>query len=269
MPGSGATCRFFKLSTPARAYKARGIVLRARNLGEADKIFTLFTDAFGKVEAVGKGVRRAKSHLAGRLQFASEVALVMHRGRTLDIITSAELLVPSWQSIVAPDAFGTAHLVAELIDAFCEPDLALPDVYALLHGVLRALKGAAEPAQLIPRFELRLLGALGFAPQSEACIGCGGTLDAVAGWADVAAGGLACERCRPQASEGSVLSAADVVNFRALAAGGGGVVAPALHATPAAARAVDAFLTWHLGRRPRASKPLADLATDSSAYGRR
>lgn len=256
------------MSATARAYKARGIVLRGRNLGEADKIVTLFTDACGKVEAVAKGVRRSKSHLAGRLIFGSEVAVVMHRGRSLDIITSAELLAPSWQSIVAPAAFGTAHLVAELIDAFCEPDLPLLDVYALLRGVLRALGAAAEPAQLIPRFELRLLGALGFAPQVEPCIGCGSSLGAGVGWADVAAGGLACERCRPQAAEALALAADDIGNFRALAAARGGTIVAALHATPAAARAVDAFVTWHLGRRPKASKLLADLVyCDRSTRG--
>ncbi len=248
------------LSTSGRAYKAHGIVLRARNLGEADRIFTLFTDERGKVDAVGKGVRRPKSQLAGRLEFASEMALGMHRGRALDVITSADRLAAPWARIVDPAAFATAHLVAELVDAFCEPDLALPDVYALLRGALRALTAAREPARLVPRFELRLLGTLGIGPQCDVCISCGDPLSGAPAWADVEAGGLACERCRPHASDALALEPHDVANFRGLAADRGAVVTPAMHATPAAARAVDAFLTWHLGRRPKASLLLADFA---------
>ena len=50
-------------------------MLRARNLGEADKIYTLFTRERGKIDAVAKGVRRTKSSLGGRLEFMNEVAL--------------------------------------------------------------------------------------------------------------------------------------------------------------------------------------------------
>ncbi len=242
-----------------RTYKTHGIVLRARNLGEADKIYTLFTAERGKVDAVAKGVRRAKSQLGGRLEFGSEIALGLHRGRNLDVVTSAEIVDSYWNGIARPGAFGTAHVVAELVDAFCETDLALPDVYALLRGALRALAAAEEPALLVPRFELRLLGALGYGPEADACVRCGDDF-AAAAWADVEAGGLACERCRPRSADALALGAEDVANFRGLAAAGGGSVRPAMHATRAATRAVDAFVTWHLGKRLKSAMLLDTLA---------
>lgn len=243
----------------ARAYKTRGIVLRARNLGEADKILTLFTDERGKIDAVAKGIRRAKSHLAGRLEFVTEAALTMHRGRNLDVITSAEIERVHWTSIVDPAAFATAHAIVELVDAFCEADLAMPEIYALLRGALGALAVAGEPARLVPRFALRLLGALGYAPASDACVRCGDVLAGTPAWADLEAGGLACERCRPHRADAFALAPGDVANFRGLAASRGTATAPALHATPAAARAVDAFVTWQLGKRTKSSKLLDDL----------
>ena len=242
-----------------RSYKVRGIVLRARNLGEADKIYTLFTVERGKLDAVAKGVRRAKSQLAGRLEFTSEVALGMHRGRNLDVITSADILREHWTAIVEPDAFATAHLLVELVDAFSEVELAQPDVYVLLRGALHALCTTPEPARLIPRFALRLLGALGFAPACDACVRCGDAFAASSAWADLEAGGLACERCRPHRADALALAPLDVANFQGLGAGVGGRVPPALGATGAAARAIDAFVTWHLGKRPRAARVLGDL----------
>ena len=94
-------------------------MLRARPLGEADRIVTLFSSESGKLDAVAKGVRRARSHLAGRLEFGNECELQMHRGRSLDIIVHADILAAPWQSLVEPERFTTAQLVAELIDAFC------------------------------------------------------------------------------------------------------------------------------------------------------
>jgi DNA repair protein RecO (recombination protein O) len=248
------------VSTPERSYKTSGIVLRARNLGEADKIYTLFTQDRGKIGAVGKGVRRATSRLAGKLEFMSEATLTMHRGRNLDVITSAEIRREHWAAIVAPAGFVTANLLAELVDAFCETDLAMPEIYSLLRGALRALAGSAEPAAVVPRFQLRLLGALGLAPESETCIRCGLALAQSAAWADVEAGGLACERCRPYRADAFALAPDDVANFRGLGALAGGTVRPATLATAASARAVDAFLTWHLGKLPKSRKFLDDLA---------
>ncbi len=247
------------MSSPARSYKARGIVLRARNLGEADRIYTLFTNEHGKVDAVAKGVRRAKSQFGGRLEFMSEADLTLHRGRNLDVITSAEIVRARWVSIVDPAAFATAHLLAELVDAFCELDLALPEVYALLRGALQAFETADDPAALVPRFELRLLAALGFAPADDACVRCGESLEHGA-WADLEAGGLACEACRPHRADALALDAHAVFNFRALGAARGGPVRPATRATPAAARAIDAFVTYNLGKRTKAGKLLDDLA---------
>lgn len=243
-----------------RSYKTRGIVLRARNLGEADKIYTLFTDAHGKLDAVAKGVRRARSQVAGKLEFMSEATLTMHRGRSLDVITSAEIGRAHWAAIVDPGGFATAHVLAELIDAFCETHLALPEVFELLRGALRALAAAAEPAALVPRFELRLLGALGYAPAADGCVRCGDPLDGCPAWADLEAGGLACERCRPHRADSLGLEPGDVANFRGLGAGRGDALRAVTAATPLAARAVDAFVTWHLGKRTKAAKFLDDLA---------
>jgi len=248
------------VTVASRASRAQGIVLRGRILGEADRIVTLLTRERGKLDAVAKGVRRPGSRLAGRLEFGCEVALGLHRGRNLETIVSADIVRAHWTEIVDPGAFATAQLCLELVDAFCEPDLAVPGVYALVTGFLDALGGALAPAALVPRFTLRLLGTLGYAPASDGCLHCGDPLADAAAWADVEAGGLACAACRPHRAGELPLERADVANFRALGAAAGGRERATARATPAAARAVDGFLRWHLGKRPRASQVFAELA---------
>lgn len=233
------------------------MVLRGRQLGEADRIVTLFTSERGKLDAVAKGVRRSRSHLAGRLEFAAECEFLMHRGRSLDVIVSADIVHEAWLRLVEPERYAVAAVVAELIDAFCEPDLALPDVYALLTGAIRAIADARAPRALLARFSLRLLEMLGLAPPLGSCVHCGAPLAAEPLWLDAEAGGLIDGACRERWRDLPELAPGDVESLRALAAPKGRGVA-SLIATPAAAAAVDELVAHHLGKRPKA---LAHLAT--------
>lgn len=250
--------------TQARVYKTTGIVLRARNLGEADKILTIFTAERGKIDAVAKGVRRQKSSLSGRLEFMSEATLAMHRGRNLDIITAAEIRTSHFDAIVKPQGYAAGSMIAELIDAFCEPDLAVPAIYDLLCGILGAFDSVEEQLLLIPRFQLRLLDALGLAPPCDTCVRCGASLLEKPAWLDLESGGLAGMECRVSWMHVVDLETADVANFRGLAAAKGSGEKVALFARPQVAKAVEALISYHLGRRPKAGAHASEFVTPAS-----
>lgn len=235
-------------------------MLRGRQLGEADRIFTLFSTERGKMDAVAKGVRRTKSHLSGRLEFGNEVALGMHRGRSLDVIVSAEIKESPWERLVEPDRFAVAALVAELIDAFCEPDLPLPDVYALLRGMLGAIAATDTPRALLPRFSLRLLAALGIDPPVTHCVRCGKDFTNGHAFVDADNGGFICERCRERWRDLVELDATDLENLGALAAPRGDARAT-LAARPRVAVAMESIVIHHLGRRPKAGLVAVDFVT--------
>ena len=235
--------------------------MRGRPLGEADRILTLFTLERGKLDAVAKGVRRTKSHFAGRLEFGNVCDLSMHRGRSLDVIVSADIVHAGWQRLVEPERYAVAAMVVELVDAFSEPDLAMPDLFALLSGALEAVAGANEPRALLPRFSLRLLDALGLAPPAQECVRCGKSLGPGGGaWLDGEAGGMIDDACRESWRDLPELDAEDCSNFAALAAPRESGTA-ALRARPRVAAAVEALVAHHLGRRPRSGAHLSEFAT--------
>lgn len=67
-------------------------VLRRTNYGEADRILNLITPT-GKMSVIAKGVRKAKSKLAGGVEMFSLVDLNIHQGRSeFGIVTSAKML---------------------------------------------------------------------------------------------------------------------------------------------------------------------------------
>src|ERR671915_1570157 len=71
--------------------KTEGIVLRSLRYGEADRILHLYTPDRGRVGAIAKGVRRAKSRFGGRMEPFFRLDLVLFQGRgELLTVTSAE-----------------------------------------------------------------------------------------------------------------------------------------------------------------------------------
>ena len=66
--------------------KTEAIVLRSMRYGEADRILHLFTPDRGRLSAIAKGVRRAKSRFGGRLEPYFRLQLVLYQGRS-DLLT--------------------------------------------------------------------------------------------------------------------------------------------------------------------------------------
>jgi recombinational DNA repair protein (RecF pathway) len=187
----------------------------------------------------------------------------MHRGRSLDVIVSAEILRAPWARLVEPERFTVASLVAELVDAFCEPDLPLADVYDLLGAMLEAIAASDAPQSLIPRFSLRLLDSLGLAPPPRHCVRCGTPLDEDApAWVDPQAGGLIDERCRERWRDLLELDERERENFRGLCAPKGAPGA-ASRATPRVARAIADLLAHHLGHCPKADVHLLEFVAEA------
>ncbi|MCL2584833.1 MAG: DNA repair protein RecO [Streptosporangiales bacterium] len=196
-------------------YRDDGVVLRTQKLGEADRIVTLLCRRGGRVRAVAKGVRRTKSRFGGRLEPFTYVDVLVHPGRTLDVITQAEVIRPYGAGIAGDYArytAGTAILeTAERLTPV-EKEPALRQ-FLLLIGALRALgeTGPAasaesaestastgrEPRLVLDAYLLRSLAVAGYAPALEECARCGGSSGRPLVAFAVAAGGMVCASCRP------------------------------------------------------------------------
>jgi DNA repair protein RecO len=174
-------------------YKTEGIVVRTRNLGEADRIITLYTRDRGKVEGVARGSRRARSRLMGATQLFTYGNYLMYSGRSLDTISQAEIQ-ESFAGL-RDDLIKMAHAsyIAELLDLSVEPEEPSEDLFALLYESFTALDQDKPPEIVLRWFELHLMVLLGYQPELRHCVGCG----SVASEArfSVREGGLLCPRC--------------------------------------------------------------------------
>jgi len=184
------------MSGRERSYRVDAVVLRRRDLGEADRLLTVYSREYGKLQQVAKGARRPSSRKAGHLEVFTRVLIQAARGRELDVITQAEAIEPYLQLRTELVRVGQASYLIELIDRFTvdgEPNDAL---FTLLVRSLEHLDQGADSHNIIRAFELRLLDQAGYRPELFQCVTCGSEVRPESQYFSYELGGVLCRGCR-------------------------------------------------------------------------
>lgn len=183
------------MSGKPRVYKTEALILRRADLGEADRLLTLFTPSYGKIRAIAKGARRPQSRKAGHLEPFTQVQLMLAKGRELDIITQAEA-VSAFPALRADlHLLGQAAYVAELLDRFSVEDTENHDLYRLALNTLDRLSAGPNPATSVLYFNMRFLDLVGYRPELFRCVRCGEDIRPVDQFFSYQDGGIVCPTC--------------------------------------------------------------------------
>lgn len=188
-----------------RVYRCHGVILRRRNLGEADSIFTIYAEPLGKFDAIAKGIRKVRSKMRGHIEPLVYADMLVARGRNLDVLTQAQTIDP-FLGIRDDLAQGAAAVYcAELVDRLIADHGQQEGVLEMLVAVLGTLNAGAGP-QVVRQFELEMLAASGYELQLDVCNICGSKLPEEETLFSAAAGGLVCRQCRGRAGQGRLIS---------------------------------------------------------------
>jgi DNA repair protein RecO (recombination protein O) len=181
--------------------KTEAVVLRSMRYGEADRILHLYTPARGRIGAIAKGVRRARSRFGGRLEPFFRIQAELHEGRgELLTVTGAQTVDAYPRLRGDARALDAAARACDAVGRLFETNEPHPGVFNLLCRQLGLLDARAEgdgggtagrAGSL--SFRLKLLLAAGLAPQLGACASCGEP-EHLVGFSG-AAGGVVCAAC--------------------------------------------------------------------------
>jgi len=168
--------------------KTEGIVIKATNLREADKIVTFFSKEYGKIQGIARGIRKIKSKYSGKLElfncvhviFFQKTAASQGSGRRdshpllritqVDVIEVFPQLHRDFNKIIG------ASYIAEFLNRLFEPyDDTHKNVYTLVGNTFRTLAASENLRNIISAFEIKLLAHLGYTPILDRCAVCGKT----------------------------------------------------------------------------------------------
>jgi DNA repair protein RecO (recombination protein O) len=177
-------------------YRTEGIVLKSTEYKDADKIVTIYTKSYGKIQAIAKGVRKTKSKFGSSLEVLTCVVLLIYKGRNIDIISQTEILESFFLSSKEITKFAFAVNCAEVINKLTEEREVNIGLFLLLKEVLHYLKETKDPKLLNISFKWKVLQILGYKPSLYRCCRCNKIIDDEKEiYFQINEGGIVCNDC--------------------------------------------------------------------------
>ncbi len=146
-------------------YLQPGFVLQHRHYRETSVILDVLTQDHGRVSVLAKGVRKAKSKMAGLLQPFVPLKLSYVGHSELKLLTHAEMDSPA--TPLTGLALYCGFYVNELVSRFLHPHDPHPEVFLGYRACLAQLADQQALEMALRLFELELIGHSGYGLQLD------------------------------------------------------------------------------------------------------
>ncbi len=177
-------------------YRVRALVLRKTKLGETDVILTLLARDGSQLRAVAKGMRKPGSRFGGRLEPFSVVDLLVHTGRSLEVVTEADSFATHAGLREDFDRTAAASVLADLLDKLSCQGQAEERLFGLACATLDAMDTAPPDRLLglVTGFLVKAMAMHGLRPELDSCAACASQCEGGRRFS-LEAGGVLCPDC--------------------------------------------------------------------------
>lgn len=154
--------------------KTEGIVLRATEYKDTDKLLTVLTRDLGKVTMKARGVKSKGSRIKAACQLLSfsEFTVTEYQGRYVITEAVSKEIFPELQADL--ELLTLASYFVQVCDMVAQEEDPMPELLSLLLNALYALSKLKKPQQMVKAvFELRTACIAGFLPDLRGCAVCG------------------------------------------------------------------------------------------------
>ena len=185
-------------------YRTQGIFLKKEDRGEADQLFTIYTKDFGKLEILGKAIRKIKSKLrsGAELFYFSEIEFI--QGKAYKTLTDA-ILIDKFKNLKENlQRLNQALQIADSLDSLTGKEEKDDAVWQLLVEAFQRLntphqnkvfEGEWKLEIIYYYFLWNLFSLLGFKPELFSCPICRKKLLPETFYFVPKEGGVVCWRC--------------------------------------------------------------------------
>ena len=153
--------------------KTRGVILKEIKFRDQSKICPVFTEHFGKISVILKGVRNPKNKLSGVFSTGNMVELVIYKkqNRDLHLVSDALLLQSPMSARPDMERFTTIYQLIETLKQVTGSEEPHPMLFRFLAATIEELCKPERDYQLVLAwFLIRLVTVLGFEPELEQCV---------------------------------------------------------------------------------------------------
>jgi len=180
-------------------YRTQGFILKKKDIGEADRLFTFFTRDFGKLELLARAERKITSKLRSGLElfYFSEVEFI--QGKAYKTLTDAILIERFAGLRKSLKSVAIASQIAEISDSLLkgqEPDERIWNLFYEIFRKLNDIRLKAETRSFVYHYFLwNFLALLGYQFDFYRCASCQKKLIPEKIYFSFKKGGLICGKC--------------------------------------------------------------------------
>ena len=175
------------------------LVLRHSDYGDYDRMVTLFSPEYGRIDAIARGCRRPKSPLVNAVEPFTSGEFQLYYRRDRYSIDQCQIKESFYELRTDYDRLVHGMYWLKLLDAAVMAEAPAPDLFLITLRALAHLNYSdLPPALLTMAFEMHFMAQLGFAPRMNQCVQCGRSIDGDARF-DARLGGAVCLNCSSMA----------------------------------------------------------------------
>lgn len=186
--------------------KTEAFILKTHPFRTSSLIVTFFSQNFGKLKGVAKGVRREREVRGATFELFTHLEIVFYEKLHSDLhLVSDAAVIESYDHFrTRLETIAYASYFSELVDQVCEVHDPHPNIFELMKFTFKFL--SSVPLEKLARiFEIKMLGEIGWLPYLDACLNCQET-PLNSGYFSIKQGGLFCLRCGRSQSDARLLS---------------------------------------------------------------
>jgi len=166
---SGNTFSFKGSKERVISTKVKGIVIKARDYKENDKLLNIFTLEYGKITVQARGVKTAKSKLKPFCQSFCFGDFELTKTGAMYLLTGVNQVDSFFDITANIGKFGCGCGILEIVDKVCQPCATYPRLFIVCLKALKALAYGNSDRQVLAKFLLDVLALEGFKLNLERC----------------------------------------------------------------------------------------------------
>ncbi len=193
------------------SYRTCGFVFKKEDRSEADRVFTVFTKDYGRVEIFAKAIRRIASKLRGGIEMGSLSELEFVQGKYRKTLTDATVMEKFSQAGIYPEKRKVTNKINSLLDGFIKGQESDEKLFNLVVDFFNQFNSLLLPSNnymlLYYYFFWNFIAVLGYGPDLSCCSRCHANLQPSHLYFSNKEGGIICGECMSQDSSAKKISA--------------------------------------------------------------
>lgn len=185
-------------------HSTQAFIFKQEDRSDSDRVFSVFTKDFGRVEIFGKAIRKIASKLRGGMQLFSFSRIEFVEGQKRNTLTDALAEKRFTGLSQDPAKLTLAFSISGLLDHVIKGQDQDPKIFELLGQTFRKLDTASlkNPNLIYYYFLWNLLSESGYQPELSSCALCQQKLNPYHLYFSYKEGGVICKNCSLSKQDG-------------------------------------------------------------------